>query len=51
MIFIPFAKLEYSFYSYYNIYSFFSYICFERNFSFVYLLDFKKKKESWKQKN
>ena len=26
MIFIPFAKLEYSFYSYYHIYSFFSYI-------------------------
>ena len=31
------------FYPYYHIYSFFSYICFERNFSFVYLLDFKKK--------
>ena len=32
-----------SFYPYYHIYSFFSYICFERNFSFVYLLDLKKK--------
>lgn len=43
MIFIPFAKLEYSFYSYYHIYSFFVYLL-RTNFSFVYLLDFKKKK-------
>ncbi len=44
MIFIPFAKLEYSFYSYYHIYSFFSYICFNETFHLYICWILKRKK-------